>query len=71
MRTVNNSYGTEIINKPCGCHACDDGVQPGHFLCSQPSKLMLVHEKSAMAVRHLVGGPGGEGPQRWAWFLIA
>lgn len=71
MKTVQNSYGTEITDEPCGCRACDKGIEPGHFLCSQPIELMLKHERSGLVIRHLIGGPGNDGPQRWAWFLIA
>jgi len=62
----------ELKGSPCGCHACDEGVQPGHFLCSQPSAEMLRREKEGKVVRYLIGGPGSpDGPQRWAWVEVA
>ena len=58
----------ELRDEKCGCHACDNGVQPGHFLCSQPSENMLAREQAKEVVRLLIGGPGShEGAQRWAW----
>lgn len=25
-----------VIDAPCGCPACEENVQPGHFACSSP-----------------------------------
>jgi len=61
----------ELLDEPCGCFACNDGVQLGHFLCDQPNRDMLALEKTGQVSRHLVGGPGSfMGPQRWAWFVL-
>ena len=38
-------YQDLLADEPCGCPACDDGVQPGHFACSQPSEIMLRLER--------------------------
>jgi len=59
----------EIPGEPCCCHACDNGVQPGHFLCENIKPEMLEMEREGKVWRALVGGTGSfQGPQRWAWF---
>jgi hypothetical protein len=40
-----------IDNAACGCFACDDGVQPGHFACSQPSEWALEMERAGLISR--------------------
>ena len=54
--------GGEIIGEPCGCFACNERVQPGHFLCSVPAEHMLVFEEHDRVERRFDGG-------RWAWFI--
>ena len=38
-------FGVSAANAACGCYACDDGVQPGHFACEQ-SDAQLVQLES-------------------------
>ena len=46
-----------VLRAPCGCQACKDEVQPGHFACSRtPAKLQEDENISAT----LEGG-------RWYW----
>lgn len=47
--------------EPCGCPACDGGVQSGHFACSQPSEAMLKAEAAGLVSRHYEDGA-------WRWF---
>lgn len=51
------------IKAPCGCYACDDGVQPGHFACSQPPADLLESERVGHVVRSYTGGS-------WRWFVV-
>jgi hypothetical protein len=50
----------EAWSEPCGCHACDDGVQAGHFACSQPSADMLRSERNGFVSRRFLDG-------KWRW----
>lgn len=40
-----------VAAEPCGCPACDNGVQSGHFACSQPNEYMLRRERDGLAIR--------------------
>lgn len=64
---------TELIQKiktdlgsaataPCGCPACDDGVQQGHFACSQPKPIHVQLEQDGYLSRDYNG-------TSWAWEL--
>lgn len=50
-----------IEAEPCGCPACDDGVQPGHFACEQASEKMIAGEQIGMFAR-------AYDDDRWRWF---
>lgn len=56
-------YQAEIAAQPCGCAACDDGVQPGHFACEQPSGEMLTMERAGQVGRAYEDG-------RWMWVAV-
>jgi len=51
----------QLDREPCGCPACDDGVQPGHFACSMSSEAMLAREQSGEVGRAYDDGA-------WHWF---
>lgn len=57
--TVDTQSGE--IQAPCGCSACDDGVQPGHFACEQPPAALLQAERDGLVTRHYDNGA-------WRWF---
>lgn len=62
-----------IDDEPCGCHACDDGVQPGHFACSQPSTEMLELERAGRVTRVYTNerADGGRGlSSAWRWLAV-
>jgi hypothetical protein len=42
----------ELSTVPCGCHACDGGVQQGHFACEQPPVWALELERAGKIARH-------------------
>lgn len=42
-----------IEDAACGCSACDDGVQPGHFARSQPPEWALEMERAGLVSRSL------------------
>lgn len=48
---------------PCGCPACDHGVQQGHFACEQPSDGMLEREERGEVVRAYEDGA-------WRWIVV-
>ena len=48
---------------PCGCPACDDGVQPGHFACSCPPAALLEGERDGRLHRFYDDGA-------WRWALL-
>lgn len=67
--TLQASYDQE----PCGCPACDNGVQPGHYACSQPSEPMLKAEAEGLVVRHYTDerADGSRGlSSAWRWFAV-
>lgn len=47
---------------PCGCCACNDGAQPGHFACETPLAALLQAERDGLVTRHLDGST-------WRWFV--
>jgi hypothetical protein len=49
-----------IVNAPCGCYACTEGVQQGHFACSTPPPEMVEAEKRGEVFRSYTEG-------RWMW----
>lgn len=48
------------IDAPCGCHACDNAVQPGHFACGMPDEGLLSLEGKAVERSY-------DGTWRW-WY---
>jgi hypothetical protein len=46
--------------QPCCCYACDSGVQPGHFACSQPPAVLLQLEAQGRVIRYYNG-------TSWVW----
>lgn len=53
----------DLTRIPCGCPACDDGVQPGHFACEQPPAAMLQAEIDGQVTRSYDDGA-------WRWFVV-
>lgn len=53
----------ELSMIPCGCPACDDGVQPGHFACEQSDLWARVQEVKGEMVRNYNG-------TSWAWEFV-
>lgn len=51
---------TYLSNAACGCPACDDGVQPGHFACSQADAKLVQEEAAGEVVRFFDG-------TSWRW----
>lgn len=45
---------------PCGCYACDEGVQQGHFACEMPPDWALERERAGKITRRLDGSA-------WRW----
>lgn len=54
---------SHVLRAPCGCYACDNGVEPGHFACEQPTGAMLKAESEGLIVRHLEDST-------WRWFVV-
>jgi hypothetical protein len=52
-----------IEAEPCGCFACNDGVQPGHFACMLPPATLLQAEAEGLVTRHYTDGA-------WRWFVV-
>lgn len=52
-----------VPNAPCGCPACDDGVQPGHFACSTAPEWVLMAEREGAVVRYYNG-------TSWVWEAV-
>jgi hypothetical protein len=46
--------------QPCGCPACDDGIRPGHFVCSQSPAVLLQLEQEGYLTRYYNG-------TSWVW----
>lgn len=46
--------------QPCGCPACDGGVQHGHFACSQSPAVLVQLERKGYLTRHYDG-------TSWVW----
>lgn len=53
----------ERVHPACGCYACSQTVQQGHFACSVPNKTLLALEESRQAVRVLDGN-------EWRWYNV-
>lgn len=61
----------DLEQEPCGCFACDDGVQPDHFKCEQPNAYMLRAEKAGLVSRAYTDKrtDGSRGlSSAWRWF---
>lgn len=54
--------GDGELDAPCGCIACNNAVQQGHFACEASPLALLVWERKGEAHRHYDGG-------RWRWFV--
>ena len=50
------------LDAPCGCYACNEQVQPGHFACELSPLALLAWERNGDAYREYDGG-------RWRWFV--
>lgn len=55
---------TDEIKAPCGCSACDDGVQQGHFTCEESPSILVAGEKEGMFIRTYDDGA-------WRWYVAA
>jgi hypothetical protein len=53
--------GDITVDAPCGCYACTEQIQQGHFACDTPPEDMLAAEKEGEVWRSYVDG-------RWVWF---
>ena len=51
-----------IVDAPCGCPACNNGVQPGHFACNTSPAEMLRAEADGAAIRVYADG--------WGWVVL-
>lgn len=49
-----------LQSTPCGCSACNEGVQQGHFACEVPPDWALSMERAGEIVRHY-------GDSGWKW----
>jgi hypothetical protein len=58
--TITQTLLETADQQPCGCPACDDGIQPGHFACSQSPAVLLQLEKEGYLVRYYDG-------TSWVW----
>lgn len=47
-------------HQPCGCPACDDGIQQGHFACSEAAPVLVQLEREGFLSRHFNG-------TSWVW----
>lgn len=52
----------DVAAQPCGCPACDNGVQPGHFACEQPPTWLIQCEAEGLVTRHYDDGA-------WRWMV--
>lgn len=57
------SIADELAAMPCGCPACDNGVQPGHFACEQADAWSRVQEAKGEMVRYYNG-------TSWVWAFV-
>lgn len=57
---VTETLLTNLDREPCGCFACDAGVQQGHFACDMPRPVILQLEKEGYVSRSL-----SESSWRW------
>lgn len=57
-----NDVGEMLAAAPCGCMACDEHVQAGHFACSCPTPGLLAAERAG-AIWRAYTDTG------WQWFL--
>src|SRR4051812_28204673 len=59
-----HELGLEVqIAVSCGCCACDEQVQQGHFACLPPPRAMLELERAGKVVRSYNGAA-------WVWEAI-
>lgn len=47
----------------CGCSACDDGVEPGHFACLISDERMIALEEAGLVCRSYNQG-------EWVWEIL-
>lgn len=58
-------------SEPCGCYACNEQVQPGHFACSVPDAAMLAAEARGEVFRQYTDVDAGgrrHDSSAWRWF---
>lgn len=63
FKTEETYQGPVLVNQPCGCYACDNGVEPGHPYCEQPTEELLALEEQGKVGR-------GLSDSRWEWFVL-
>lgn len=64
---------SRLEREPCGCHACDEQIQPGHFVCSVPNAEMLRAEVEGLVYRSYTDErPDGSRSlsSAWRWFVV-
>jgi hypothetical protein len=65
IQTYQINEGTgEIIGMACGCIACNEEVQPGHFACELPSEHGRIQEAAGDIYRSYQDGA-------WRWFIVS
>lgn len=52
-----------VPREPCGCYACDESTQPGHFACMTPPGELLVAERRGVISRLYTDGS-------WVWIVV-
>lgn len=60
MMSITQALLETADRQPCGCPACDDGIQSGHFACSQSPAILLRLEQDGYLARYYNG-------TSWVW----
>jgi hypothetical protein len=60
MSDVTKTLLDTANQQPCGCPACDDGIERGHFACNQSAPVLVQLEKEGFLSRHYNG-------TSWIW----
>lgn len=72
MDRINAEFAEDALaSEPCGCYACDNDVQPGHFACSAPNEYMLKAEAAGLVSRAYTDERQDGSRSRssaWRWF---
>jgi hypothetical protein len=63
IRATDARIAAKLSAVPCGCYACNEQVQQGHFACEAPPEAVLRMERAGLLVRRLDGS-------RWVWVAV-